>query len=215
MSEHSRLVQVFLKAPEPGKVKTRLIPDLGETLATDIHKRLVNHLLKVLDLLQIEDRLQVEGQLKAETECWVAGDLTHPFVQDLAQRYELFEQQGLDLGERMYNALLHGLQRHQQVVLVGADAFSLTPPYITQAFQTLEHKDVVLGPAHDGGYILVGLNKLHPEMFSDIDWGTGSVLAEQLENLNRCQLAYELLPEGFDIDDISDIRRFAPELLDL
>lgn len=209
MSEHSRLLQVFLKAPEPGKVKTRLIPDLGETLATDIHKRLVSHVLKVLDRLQIED------QLKVETECWVAGDLTHPFVQDLAQRYELFEQQGLDLGERMYNALLHGLQRHQQVVLVGADAFSLMPAYITQAFQTLEHKDVVLGPAHDGGYMLVGLNKLHPEMFADIDWGTDSVLMEQQENLNRCQLAYELLPEGFDIDDISDIRRFAPELLEL
>ena len=195
------MLQVFLKAPEPGKVKTRLIPDLGETLATDIHKQLVSKVLTVAD------------QLAVETECWVAGDLTHPFVQDLSQRYEILEQQGLDLGERMYNALLHGLQRHRKVVLVGADAFSLTPAYLEQVFSLLDQKDVVLGPAQDGGYLLVGVNKLHPEIFLDIDWGTASVLAEQQENLNRCRLSYELLPSGFDIDDIDDIRRFAPELL--
>ncbi|MDX1693358.1 MAG: TIGR04282 family arsenosugar biosynthesis glycosyltransferase [Ketobacteraceae bacterium] len=201
MMDFNGLIQVFLKSPQPGKVKTRLIPDLGETLATDIHERLVTRVMGVCEALDVT------------TECWVAGDISLPFVQALGQRHALYEQQGLDLGERMYHALLHGLARYPRVVLVGADAYSLTPETINRAFASLDRHDVVLGPASDGGYILVGANKLHPDMFRDVDWGTASVLDQQLENIVLCGLHYELLPAGYDIDDLEDLRRFAPELL--
>lgn len=201
MKSTSCLLQVFLKAPEPGKVKTRLIPDLGEALATEIHQKLVAHVLDVADHAAVE------------TECWVAGNVAHPFVQGLAERYAVYEQTGIDLGERMYNALLHGLERHQRVVLVGADAYSLTPELIAEAFAALAHHDAVLGPAQDGGYLLVGVTRLHPDFFVDIDWGTGSVLNEQIENLQRCHLPYCLLKEGYDIDDLEDLKLFAPALL--
>lgn len=201
MADHGELLQVFLKAPEPGKVKTRLIPALGETQATAIHVRLVQHILGVAD------------QLGMATECWVAGDVTHPFVQELSDRYRVYQQQGIDLGERMYHALLHGLEHHNRVVLVGADAYSLTPDIIREAFRQLAHKDVVTGPAHDGGYVLVGVRRLHPALFADIDWGTASVLSQQLDNISRCKLSSHSLPAGFDVDTIDDIRRFAPDLL--
>ena len=201
MNQSSCLLQVFLKAPEPGKVKTRLIPDLGEVAATEIHQKLVQHVLQVADSAGLE------------TECWIAGDVAHPFVQSLAQRYAIHQQTGIDLGERMYNALLFGLERHERVLLVGADAYSLTPQVLADASAALAHHEVVLGPAQDGGYFLVGVNKLHPDFFADIDWGTAAVLAEQLENLQRCHLRYTLLAEGYDIDSLDDLRHFAPELL--
>jgi rSAM/selenodomain-associated transferase 1 len=201
MADNGELFQIFLKAPEPGKVKTRLIPALGEARAAAVHLQLVQHILAVADALEMA------------TECWVAGDMGHPFVQDLSDRYRVNQQQGIDLGERMYNALLHGLEHHNRVVLVGADAYSLTPDIIREAFLQLVHQDVVIGPAHDGGYVLVGVRRLHPALFADIDWGTESVLSEQLENISCCKLSSHLLPAGFDVDTIDDIRSFAPELL--
>lgn len=201
MTKDTQLIQVFVKAPEPGKVKTPLIPELGETLARDIHVRLLESVLA-----------QVQ-QAEVDIELWVAGDMSHPYVQELGNRFTLFEQHGIDLGERMYNALLHGLQCHQHVLLVGGDAYSLTPGYLAQAFVALQHQDMVFGPAQDGGYILVGANKLHPDTFLDIDWGTASVLQEQLENCERCGLHTALLESRWDIDTVADIKQYAPELL--
>lgn len=201
MISGSKLIQVFLKSPESGKVKTRLIPDLGVTRATDLHIRLCNKVLAVV------------STCGAPVECWVSGDISHPFIQDLSSRHKLCSQAGIDLGERMYNALLFGLQKHTKVILVGADAYSLTADYIKDAFEQLEHHDVVLGPAADGGYILVGAKRLHPNMFSDIDWGTDLVLKQQLENVSRCLLSCFLLETRWDIDELQDIQEYAPELL--
>ncbi|MCG8673371.1 MAG: TIGR04282 family arsenosugar biosynthesis glycosyltransferase [Pseudomonadales bacterium] len=198
----SRLLQVFLKSPEPGKVKTRLIPDLGVEEATRIHRALVNHVLDVANKAQVDS-----------IECWVAGDIDHADIRKLAEHFVVCPQQGADLGEKMLHALNHGLKCYDQAAIVGGDAYSLTPDYIDQAFQRLEQNQVVLGPAEDGGYILIAAKQTHDSMFNDIRWGVSSVLQAQLERLHACELSYDLLETRWDIDDIKDIKDHAPQLL--
>lgn len=196
------LLIVFLKAPEPGKVKTRLIPDLGECKATEVHLKLVTHVLDVAEQVAAD-----------QVQCWVAGDMKHPYIQSLSNRFDIVEQHGADLGARMLAALNEGLKHYQQVAIVGGDAYSLTPGYIEQAFDQLNGADVVLGPADDGGYVLIAASKTHSAMFDDISWGTETVLETQIARLDELGVAYEVLETRWDIDNIQDINKRAPELL--
>lgn len=198
----STLLQIFLKAPEPGNVKTRLIPDVGVDKATEIHTRLVEHVLQVAKSTNV-DAIQ----------CWTAGNHSHPYIQSLAKTFSVHQQPGKDLGDNMQYALTSGKQDFDKVIIVGGDAYSLTPDYIEQAAEQLDHVDVVLGPAEDGGYILVAAAKSVHGMFDQIAWGTESVLEEQLNQLAALNLSHKLLAQRWDIDDIRDIKQHAPELL--
>lgn len=196
-----KLIQVFLKAPEQGKVKTRLIPELGVKRATMIHERLVEHVMGIVHSMDIPE------------ECWIAGDMKHPFVKSVEADFKVHQQQGSDLGERMYFALAQGLKHASRVVLIGSDAYSITPDYVEEAFARLNQTDVVLGPSRDGGYILIGVKRIAEGMFSDIEWGIDSVLDAQCGRLSSCGLRYSLLEPGWDVDTVEDIKAFAPELL--
>ena len=196
-----KLIQVFLKAPEQGKVKTRLIPALGVKRATMIHERLVEHVMGIVH------------SMDAPEECWIAGDMKHPFVKSIEADFTVHQQRGDDLGERMYSAIAQGLKRASRVVLIGSDAYSVTPDYIDEAFVRLNQADVVLGPSRDGGYILIGAKRIAEGMFKDIEWGIDSVLGAQCDQLTRCGLQYALLEPGWDVDTVEDIRELAPELL--
>jgi len=204
-----RLIQVFFKAPIEGKVKTRLIPKVGLPNSVIIHQRLCEQVIQcVAGYAEQSEDIAVQF--------WVDLDISHTFVQDNAARYgvDVFQQKGSDLGERMQFAMTSGLMAADQVVIVGGDCFSLCERYLAQAFEVLENKDVVFGPADDGGYILIGSHGLEKGFFTDVQWGESTVLASSIDCAHQSGKSYGLLEERWDIDTWEDIQRNAPQLLE-
>ena len=177
-----------------GKVKTRLIQKLGRRGALDLY-------------LQMFERLIAElSASRFNTELWISPDKDHAFFQSYA--FARFQQAGPHLGVRMSTALRDGLNRHESVILVGTDLPLIDRSYIEQAVGALQTHDVVLGPAEDGGYGLVGVKAETPDMFSDIDWGTERVLSQTCARLNRDGLDFGLLPLIWDVDRPDDLPRY-------
>ena len=194
MKNPEPLIQIFCKAPVLGKVKTRLIQKLGRRGALDLY-------------LQMFERLIAElSASRFNTELWISPDKDHAFFEPFA--FARFQQAGPDLGVRMSTALRDGLNRHESVILVGTDLPLIDRSYIEQAVGALQTHDVVLGPAEDGGYGLVGVKAETPDMFSDIDWGTESVLSQTCARLNRDGLDFGLLPLIWDVDRPDDLPRY-------
>ena len=194
MKNPEPLIQIFCKAPVLGKVKTRLIQKLGRRGALDLY-------------LQMFERLIAELSASGfNTELWISPDKDHAFFEPYA--FARFQQAGPDLGGRMSTALRDGLTRHESVILVGTDLPLIDRSYIEQAVGALQTHDVVLGPAEDGGYGLVGVNAKTPDMFSDIDWGTERVLSQTCARLNRDGLDFGLLPLIWDVDRPDDLPRY-------
>ena len=117
-------------------------------------------------------------------------------------------QQGSDLGERMDNAIRHLLSRGtEKAVITGADIPDLSCDIIMQAFKILDHVDVVIGPAVDGGYYLVGMKSPMTELFRNVSWSTGNVFSETVKILQRSGKSYGVLPILSDLDTIADLDR--------
>lgn len=195
------LIQIFAKAAVPGAVKTRLARDVGDAAALRIHQRLCRHVVE-----------QCVAAGADGVEIWAALDSQDPFLH--AFGLPVLEQQGRELGTRLDFAMRHGLARHRRVVIVGADVYSLHAAYLQQALKALQTSEIVIGPAQDGGYVLVGASRSLPVVFQDIPWGTAEVMGATLDRLLSNMISFELLPERWDIDTLDDIRRHAPALLD-
>ena len=192
----ARLI-VFAKAPEAGKAKTRLIPALGPTGAATLHARLVTHTLTT-----VTDAALCPIQL------WCAPDTTHPFFDDCEKKFPvtLHQQQGSDLGERMAYAMNHNLQQGFHSVIIGTDGPALSAADFEQAFTYLQNdNDIVLAPATDGGYVLLGLTRFSEKLFSDIHWGSGEVLATTRERIATLQWPQAELKTFQDIDRPEDL----------
>ncbi len=190
-------LQIFAKAPELGKVKTRLIPKLGEEFATNIHKQLVKHCLQ-----------QFSGLFT--TQLWCAPNQFHPFFQACESQFDisLHNQQGADLGERM----AYALNSASPAVLIGSDCPSLKPQIIRDAFTALQDNPVVLAPAEDGGYVLIGMQQgALPTLFANIPWGTSQVLTKTRERLHDLNLRWKELPIQWDVDYPEDVERWNKE----
>ncbi len=191
---NSLLIQ-FAKAPELGKVKTRMQPELSPEQSLLLHCQLVKHTYKTLT-----------NSALAAIELWTAGSDKSKFFPALSPVPALRKQLGTDLGMRMHHALLDGLQRYESVVLVGSDCPFWTQALLREALKALsEGMDCVLGPATDGGYVLIGLGRGNIQLFTDIDWGTDQVLAQTRARLR--QLAWrchELTPLA-DLDRAEDL----------
>jgi hypothetical protein len=119
-------------------------------------------------------------------------------------------QWGNELGDRMHNAFHETLGRYEKVLIVGTDSPLFPPQILEQAFAALDSHDVVLGPAEDGGYYLIGLKKIIPQIFSNIPWGTSDVLQRTLLAMQDRKVM--MLPSAFDIDEPKDLERFKSEL---
>lgn len=189
-------ILVFARAPEPGQVKTRLIPAVGADGAAALHRRLVEQQL---------ERLCVEAV--ATVELWTTPDADHPFFAQLTRRWpiERHPQQGEDLGARMQHAAEQALTRANAVILIGTDCPALDADYIRTASTGLRTADAVLGPALDGGYVLLGLRRTDPLLFTDIPWGTGRVAALTRQRLTRLGWRLAELPALADIDRPEDL----------
>jgi rSAM/selenodomain-associated transferase 1 len=197
---------VFAKPPVPGRVKTRLLGRLSPCQATDIHRACLQDTLALLAAAPACSRwLMVAGSDEE------ARGLAHEM--GLGAGWNLRRQFGRDLGARLEHAMgqlfAAGTRR---VVVVGTDAPWIGPQTLRQALRWLEADDVVLGPAADGGYYLVGARRPVGEIFRGIPWGRSQVMAATRQALEKSRIRFRLLRRDFDLDRPADLVRAAEML---
>ncbi len=192
-------ILIFAKAPVAGEVKTRLIPALGADGACQLYQQLLERLLGM-----------VCRELSCAVELWCTPDSTHPLFQHFASLpgVTLHWQQGEDLGERMAYACEEALRRQQRVILIGVDAPALTPQQLTDTFGRLASgDDAVLGPAEDGGYVLLGLKRSAECLFHGLPWGGDQVAQLTRACLERLGWRWSELPTLWDLDRPEELPR--------
>lgn len=193
-------ILIFSKAPEPGRVKTRLIPALGPQGAADLHARLLADTVSRLAAARL-----------APVELWCTPDAKSDPFPALAAQYSLglYRQEGADLGERMFDAASDALGRGSSAILVGTDCPALNRAYLQQALLALEGRDAALGPAEDGGYVLLGLKRAAHALFRDIPWGGDRVAEITRKRMAALGWTWVELPILWDLDRPEDLRRLA------
>lgn len=173
-------VLVFSRAPLPGRVKTRLVPRLGEWRAARLHARLTRHALRTA-------RAAACGPVEL---------------------YDTSKQRGADLGERMHHALARTLRRHRGAIIIGADCPALRPRDLRRAARWLAGGcDVVIAPAEDGGYALIGAKRVSPLLFSAIAWGGSAVYESTVRKLVSLSYRWRALERLWDVDRPADLGR--------
>jgi rSAM/selenodomain-associated transferase 2/rSAM/selenodomain-associated transferase 1 len=189
---------IFTKYPEPGQVKTRLIPVLGEGGAASLHRAMTERTLSWAKFLA--------GKNPDLIEIWFEGGSRQRMEEWLGPEFDYFHQGDGDLGERMARIFWENFQRgKKEVVLVGVDCPELTAFHAQVAFNALKNHDLVLGPTNDGGYCLIGLKRMVPEIFKSITWETDKVHNETLERARNRGLSVKDLNILHDVDVPQDL----------
>ena len=199
----SACLLVFAKAPEPGLAKTRLIPLLGAEGAARLQARLTRR--------AINTALDANS---GQVELWCFPHAGHPFFSALGAELgvALNSQCGGDLGDKMCQAAAQALASNRPALIFGTDCPLLTPGHIEQALAALSQgQDAVLIPAEDGGYVLLGLARMAPELFRGIDWGTDRVLAQTRERLYGLGFRFAELEPLPDLDRPEDVLKLSLE----
>ncbi len=196
---------VMSKAPVLGRVKTRMQPALSQEQSLNLHITLTQYAIKAWLTASL-----------CPVSLWVGGDQAL-FQQQIlvplaAQEMNIYTQVDGDLGARMAYALQTAEQdtSTKGMILVGTDCPFIDRDYLHGAISALESgENVVVGPANDGGYVLLGVKTYHPRLFEDIDWGTESVLGSTLDRVRELGLSYRRLSPLVDIDLVSDLAYLA------
>ncbi len=193
----TELLIVFVKAPRAGQVKTRLARAIGADAANVAYRRLAETVLDSLrELPQVQLRFAPDDAAN-EIRPWLRAD------------WNALEQGAGDLGARLERgfdeAFAGGAQR---VVVIGSDCPDISVADVQDAWDALRRADVVLGPATDGGYWLLGLRAPQPALLQNMEWSTSTVLAETLARCKASRLRVRQLRELSDVDTIEDWRRF-------
>lgn len=194
---HGRLI-VFTRYPQPGKTKTRLIPGLGPVGAAELQRKMTERAMESVRQLQKEWLVSVEV-------CFAGGDV-RSMKRWLGDDLSYCRQGQGDIGARMHRAFCDAFKEGmKRAVLVGADCPGLTTGILRLAFEALERCDLVLGPAKDGGYYLIGLVREVPELFEDIHWGTEKVLVQTMRVAKELGISVEFMDTLDDVDRIEDL----------
>lgn len=189
--EKSALI-IFQKNAVLGKVKTRLSADVGDEVAMEIYQQLVRHTHNVCKSLPVQKFLFFSE--------FIPDDIS-----EFGQDYQFEVQSGTHLGSRMENAFQRLFAKgFQKIIVIGTDCGELEKSILEEAFELLDTHEVIIGPAKDGGYYLLGMKKLFPDLFEDIPWSTEKVLFLTMEKLEKQKISYELLEILFDVDRIED-----------
>ena len=192
LPKSKNLLLIFTRNPELGKVKTRLAKTIGDEAALDVYKYLLNHTKQVTQNLSCSKAVYYSVKVR-ENDIWNAT------------LYQKHLQNGNDLGIRMHNAFQQAFSTgYEKVVIIGSDLPDLTSEHINEAFEKLNSNDVVMGPAEDGGYYLLGMKKLYASVFQHKDWGTSTVRKDTLNDLQNESVF--LLETLNDVDVFDDIK---------
>ena len=202
-SFRNRLI-IFTRYPEPGVTKTRMIPALGTKGAADLQREMTEHLIANVAALEARRfwtvEIRFDGGSQERMRSWLGPAFT-------------YTRQGEgNIGQRMQKALGDGFQNGSTaVVIIGSDIPEITRVIIEGAFEALKHNKLVLGPAGDGGYYLIGLHKAaenlaFAELFKSISWGTHQVLSQTIAAADRLGIDYALLDTLNDVDRPADLR---------
>lgn len=188
-----KLILIFVRNPVLGQVKTRLAASLGNEMALKTYHLLLSHTAKVTEAVQA-DKMVFYSESIIDNDIWSE------------KKYQKTKQSKGDLGQRMNNAFeqAFGLG-YEHVVLIGSDLYSLNIKHLETAFHQLNHNDVVIGPAKDGGYYLLGLKTKMPYLFSNKKWSQNTVLKDTISDL-KGQTVYRLETLN-DIDTIADLKQ--------
>jgi rSAM/selenodomain-associated transferase 1 len=192
-SNDKSLLIIFYRNPEMGKVKTRLAASIGDSKAYSIYLLLSEHTRIVTEVLPQQKALYYSAYID-EDDAW-RNDL-----------FQKFLQTGKDLGEKMENAFKSGFNAgYESICIIGTDCLDLTGKIITEAFRQLSTHDVVIGPALDGGYYLLGMKSLHETFFSNKNWSSDTVLTHTLRDSQELGLTVFQLKPLSDIDRVDDL----------
>lgn len=199
MTLDETIVIVFCRAPIPGKVKTRLAQSIGDFAASEIYKATAEYVVWNVRSAGLPVAIFVAENLHADRmQSWLGG--------------EQHSQHGENLGDRMEHAVRE-MSRHgyQRFIIVGTDVPFLDATHIRGAASALDQHDVVFGPAHDGGYYLIGMNGVKTELFREIPWSTPDVLPRSQAICELHHWKAFLLPTVRDLDTIDDLRTVMEE----
>lgn len=186
----SELLIAFVKNPELGKVKTRLAKDIGNNEALAVYQKLLETTIEAAQGCRADVRFYFSNSV--DENIWPKGQSKI--------------QSGDDLGEKMKNAFQDGFSEgYERIVIIGSDLPNMSSALIDKSFQSLSFMDTVIGPASDGGYYLLGMKKMIPELFENIRWSTSEVLETTLERLTQKKESYFLLEMKNDIDTKEDL----------
>ncbi|MGB5831528.1 MAG: TIGR04282 family arsenosugar biosynthesis glycosyltransferase [Thiohalocapsa sp.] len=197
MSLTARIL-LFAKAPVPGRAKTRLIPALGADGAAQLHEQLLRATVAKLS-----------GPSLPPIELWCAPDGSHQVFRDLARQYklELHDQSCGDLGARLLAAAVDALRRADCVLMIGGDCPELGCTEVAMAHDALRRPgvDALLGPAADGGYVMLGLRRAEASLFASMPWGGDRVAAITRKRMAALGWCWEELPALRDVDRPDDL----------
>lgn len=193
---NQNLLIVFAKNPEIGKVKTRLAKTIGNEKALHIYNILLSHTLIQCGMLK-----------NCIVHIYYSDNLTNINKNDfLGNR---FLQEGNSLGERMKNAFEKSFKNHfRKIVLIGSDCPEIEAKHIEQAFAVLDKKQTVFGPAKDGGYYLIGMQKFFEQIFENMPWSTNLLMKKTRNVLENKKISYKMLAMLSDVDTIEDAKQF-------
>ena len=201
-NENAALI-VVAKKPEPGLTKTRLCPPFTPEAAAEFYGCLMQDTLALAKRMPGVDLTLAFAPVSA----------VDYFKKLVPNGFRLTPQQGAHLGERLANALAHHLkQGYRKAVIMNSDGPTLPLAHLKEAFTELAFADVTLGMGHDGGYYLIGLKQMVPELFENIPWSTEKVIPQTLDICRRLKLKVHLLPEWYDVDVEADLRRLQLDL---
>lgn len=190
----NKLLIIFVKNPEVGRVKTRIAKAMGDEAALAIYLKLIAHTHEVVEQLECDKAVYYSAFVDTEDN-WNN------------KKYQKHLQKGEDLGKKMINAIDEGFAAgYEYVCLIGSDIYELTGEVIKSAFAKLQTCDVVVGPAKDGGYYLIGMKKPHPGIFALDQWSTPNVFSETIKRIEQARLSYSQTRLLNDIDTPEDIK---------
>ena len=182
---------IFTRNPELGKCKTRLAQTVGDESALTIYKILLQHTVELSKDLAVDKFVYYSNSV-------VKDDVWNEKI------FRKKKQDGANLGRRMNNAFLDLFAMgYEKVLIIGSDMYDLSKDDLEKAFSCLEKNELVIGPAHDGGYYLLGMKELHPSVFDNKNWGANTVLEDTMADMVTKSVCK--LQERNDIDVYEDI----------
>jgi uncharacterized protein len=184
---------IFIRNSALGRVKTRLAADIGDEMALRVYEKLLAYTRAITSKVDCDRYVYYSEYINPEDE-WGANI------------FKKRVQSGPDLGFRMLSAFEQCLKQHQRAVILGSDCAELTSQIIKDALEALDSHDVVVGPALDGGYYLLGLTKAYPELFLEMEWSTEHVAAETIKRATALSLKVHTLPALRDVDTLEDLK---------